>query len=331
MIVFTSDDSVANALNRTDPDLAVWAWSESLHMGSVERDYDLDAFAKRRAASFRDWGWDECVEVEADWTLRNDALMQGLAEGQEIGLLFGKGVRDQLPLARICGWLAAKANHALDKVRLLNVDSSLTDRSDQWLSKAVSSAPPAGIEAIRQYERVWEAFVSSDPKQLEGCWRSFGDGPLQEALERLLREFPSSENGLSLTECQILDALSLGIRSPRELFDRFSETEDPPFLNDWEFWLILERMATGASPLIELGDQENFLRPPNVMAWNAFHDQTLGLTQTGESVLKGSGNYAALDFQERWIGGCRVAKDNFWFWDYEARELARTTPLASAP
>lgn len=330
MIVVTSDESLGNALARTDPDLEIWAWSESLHIGRIPAGNDLKAFSKDRARLFQEWGWDECREVEGDWNLRNDALIQAIERGESIVLLFGSGIRDQLTLSRISAWLAGQASDALGKIRLLNVDSPLSERSTAWLVKALASAPNAGMQAIRQYESVWNAFVSDDPRLLERCYHSYGDGPLQESLGRLLREYPSSENGVSLTECQILDIVSLGVRAPIDVFERFRETESPPFLIDWEFWLILERMASGSCPLIDLEGGADFIRPPKGLAWKEFHDQELRLTSTGERILEGRCNYAELDFPERWLGGVRIAKDNMWFWSYETMELTQDARLAGA-
>ena len=123
----------------------------------------------------------------------------------------------------------------------------------------------------------------------------------------------------------------MGVQAPRDVFDRFCETESPPFYIDWEFWLILERMAAGKYPLIEIDGESDFLRPPKVLAWKEFHAQKIGLTKIGGRILEGRGNYAELDFQERWLGGVRIAKDNLWFWNYRSSELTRDSRLAEAP
>jgi hypothetical protein len=179
------------------------------------------------------------------------------------------------------------------------------------------------------YESVWTAFVSDDPMDLEKCFQSLESGLLKDAVDRLLREYPSAENGLSLTECQILDALSLGVTAPRELFEACRETESVPFLNNWEFWAILQRMTSGESPLIETVTGDPFLCPPRGLAWKAFEKQSLALTPFGERVLKAEEHCALDGFQERWIGGVQLAANRLWFWCYQTNSLTREPKVPS--
>ena len=330
MIVLTSDGVAANALIRTNLALDCWAWSEALHIGPIGKTNDLETFARQRAVVYGSLGWDECQEVEVDFGLRNEALKRAVDGGQEIVLLFGKGIRDQLPLARLLAWLADRASFALGRVRLALSNTDVQQTPGEVLDELVHGARTVSMAQVRQYESFWGAFASSDPMDLENWRRGSEEGLLAEAAERLMQEFPSSDNGLSLTECQILDILSLGVESPWEVFERFLETENAPYLNDWEFWLVLERLMQGYTPLATLGEGDSFLRPPKDLAWKPFQNQRIKLRLRGERVLAGEEHYGQLDFRERWIGGVRLHSESLWYWDYQQGCLTRDPLLRSA-
>lgn len=93
------------------------------------------------------------------------------------------------------------------------------------LPALLDSASQATPNEMAVYHSLWTAFISKEPKELEECYRNIDPGWPRNALFRLLREYPSLENGLSLTKCQILDSIELGISSPRSLYDRCFEVE----------------------------------------------------------------------------------------------------------
>jgi len=134
-------------------------------------------------------------------------------------------------------------------------------------------------------------------------------------MARLLWELPSSENGLSLTECQILDAVALGVARPKDLFEAVSQAENRVLYNDWEFWALLEGMFLGAQPLLEIDDRGSFLRPPLELAWTDFEGQQFRLTDGGKRILnRQEGDWGALG--ERWLGGTKIDAESVWRWDY---------------
>ncbi len=237
MVVFTSDAATVNALLETAPDWDVWAWDESLHVGLVSDEAELDAFSSKRAALFRTWGWDASGEVDSDMILRNNALTKALDDNEELVLLFGAGIRDQLTLARLCHFIFNVGESAPENTRLALLHSRASEYSGESLAERVRQAEPLSDDLVQTLSLAWRDFVSPDPTNLAERVQNWGAGIRKEAFLRLLKEFPSADNGLSLTEAQILDAVSLGVGSPRDLFGRCGETESIPFLSDWEFWL----------------------------------------------------------------------------------------------
>ncbi len=318
-----------NSLARANLEADCWAWSEALHVGPVSRTADLEAFAQERTRVYESLGWDEWVEVEADFKLRNEALSAAIRDEEEIALLFGAGIRDQMPLARLLSWLVDQSPEALERTKLALLDGLLSGESDEALAARVGNAKMPTPEQVEEYRSAWKAFTAEDPTGLELVFGGLESGPLKGALGRLLRECPSSENGLSLTEAQILDTLSLGVTSPADLFESCRETESAPFLTNWEFWAMLERMTKGSSPLMRVVVGESFLCPPKEVAWEEFHSQSLAPTEFGERVMAGEEHYGLADFQERWLGGARLAKEDLWFWDYRKGGLTQSPTIPS--
>lgn len=153
---------------------------------------------------------------------------------------------------------------------------------------------------------------------------------LAAAMERWLQELPSWENGLSITENQILDAVRLGVVFPQEIFEAVEETESAPFRTNWEFWQILARLTRGDTSLLRTQFERPFLCPPTDLAWVTFHDQKLELTETGRSALEGRIRGPQLRLPERWWGGTLIDGTNDWYWDYGRRAVVQETVPSSA-
>ncbi len=329
MIVFTSEEAAVNALSESPFEGESWAWMDSPHFGPVAPAGDLETFSRERATYFKSLGWDESDELEADFRLRNAALANALAERRSIALLFGHSPRDQLTLARMAHFFTQSPEAASESLLLASVDGAVSDIAGTQLAERVENACPFGLIEQERYARAWSEFAGSDSIGFCDWTRSLEGGCLKRALNRMLREYPSLENGLSLTEAQILDSVALGVREPRSLFERIRETEASPFLNDWEFWVVVERLTLGGTPLLERSDGKLFERPPVALAWKAFDAQVLQLTSVGEDVLEGRERYTSLDFPSRWIGGVELKAGNFAFWDYGTGSLA-SEPEVSA-
>ncbi len=66
---------------------------------------------------------------------------------------------------------------------------------------------------------------------------------VEAALLRQLEEFPSTRDGLSRTERQLLDSVALGVSSESELFERTTASDERPYLGDAPFLLYVGRLA----------------------------------------------------------------------------------------
>lgn len=83
-------------------------------------------------------------------------------------------------------------------------------------------------------------------------------------------------------------------------------------MGDTTFWQIVERLATGARPLLRLTVTPRATGLP---------DGTVALTEAGRDVLAGRTDHMALNGIDRWMGGVHLT-DGRWRWDPQKRWLA---------
>jgi len=126
---------------------------------------------------------------------------------------------------------------------------------------------------------------------------------LLEPFDRLSREFPSTRDGLSLTERRLLAAVAAGAGTAGEAFVRAAAREARPFLGDVWAYAALKRLARAGTPL--------------VAADRAVDRQTpLRVTDARTRVLAGAEDHVALNGIDRSVGGVHLSGDHVpWRWD----------------
>lgn len=151
---------------------------------------------------------------------------------------------------------------------------------------------------------------------------------LGSALERHLRQFPSRQTGLALTERYLLEAVAGGHAVPDRIFAAAQDREESRFMGDWTFWQYMGRLCSGEHPLLKCDGGSPF-RP----AWEFgsswrdidrrdFNAQRLSLTAAGEQVLSGKLDWRRLHPTDRWLGGVHLSrKTASWRWDEQRKRL----------
>lgn len=324
MRIFTNEASTVNALARADDRVEAVAWDDFLSFGRLSSSMDPAEYARARAEVYASLGWDEDNVVAADLALRNRELEEALACGEDIHLLFGGSLRDQLQLAQILFLLSSSSDQALKQVSVMVIDGPLSVFDDGALLEVAKEGELLDFPLLDVYRSAWMAVTAPDVSHVEFAYRRLSGGPyasLAAALERWLQELPSSENGLSITQIQILDTVRLGVGFPQEVFEAVQETEAVPFRVNWEFWQELNLLCSGEDPLMQTTTGTNFICPPRDLAWIPFHDQKFELTERGLAVLEGRIHLSSGSFQARWLGGARIDGGSRWFWDYGQKAI----------
>jgi hypothetical protein len=290
------------------------SWDDILHEGPTPL-ASGDDWLRVRAAYLSSAGYGDAVDILRDFKVKDDAL-ETLDGEEEVVFWFEHDLYDQLLLVRHLWWIgnrtgASNATGASGAPRFSMVSG------DEYLGLMKPEDFPSRFEGRQEIiaeqialgSEVWTTFCGDDPSRLvkfASMDRVERLLPyLPNAMHRLLEEFPSSDNGLSRSERQILAVLAEGDRTPEQAFMAASKLEDDIWLGDWSFWTIVKGLNAGPHPLLMLDVQPREDRLPT---------GTLAITETGRRVLERRADHIALNSPSRWIGGTWLTPERSWRW-----------------
>jgi hypothetical protein len=180
-------------------------------------------------------------------------------------------------------------------------------------TRACARLTPAALQLA---VRAWAAFRASAPDGL-GAIAATRSGELRflgEAFDRLSREYPSTRDGLSLTERRVLAAVADGVPDAGAAFVRAGARELRPYLGDTWCFAMMDRMANAPVPLLQVDPTG---RPVD-------RGSGLRLTDTGARVLAGGVDQVTLNGIDRWIGGVHLRGRHVqWRWDDGTETIVR--------
>jgi DNA-binding transcriptional LysR family regulator len=178
--------------------------------------------------------------------------------------------------------------------------------AEQLERAAAGAAIQLSPSALDLARAAWAALRSDDPSGLAALATTHHPELrfLGEALDRLSREYPSSRDGLSLTERRILSAATEEPSTLGAVFTPVGARETRSFLSDSLFFRILRRLAGARTPPLEVESS-----PIDASS-------KLRLTASGQRVRDSAEDYIRLNGIDRWIGGVHLAGDEArWRWD----------------
>jgi hypothetical protein len=178
---------------------------------------------------------------------------------------------------------------------------------EQLAQLPASAAFTLTDDALALAADAWAALRRRDPRGLAAivAARSPELRFLPEAFDRLAREYPSTRDGLSLTERRLLAAVAEGSATAGEAFVRAAGREARPFLGDTWAYAAMHRFAHAQAPLL-------VAEPAGAVDCHTH----LGLTETGRRVLGGDADHVVLNGVDRWVGGVHlIGRDVGWRWD----------------
>jgi hypothetical protein len=279
----TNGQSAASVIRAARLPGDVLCWDDVLHEGPVPEDVSFNQLRAIRARFIADCGWATFEDALQAFAERNRALERSL-QHDEVVLWFEHDLYDQLQLIQLLDWYATCE---IGSTRLsLVCDAEYLGPSPA--SRIAERFP--GRRAVTESDfdlarAAWRAFRSTNPREIE---RVIGGDTralpfLAAALHRHLEEYPSTENGLSRTERQALDALVAAPMAFRDLnVAAHQRREDPVYMGDTSFALHLAAMSNVPHPLL-LTTQGAHAGPPATLVESAieFH-----ITDTGRRVLE---------------------------------------------
>jgi hypothetical protein len=307
----TNGDIVVDLLRRAGLAPDALAWVDVLHEGPVPAGLDDDGLRRVRADVLAEADGIDAAEARRRLEDRDRALAANRAG--EYLLWFEADLYDQLQIAQLLARLA-ELGVAPDRVGLVCIGEypgiahfgGLGQLEPTQLPGLLEVATPLTAEAVALGAAAWAALRAPDPAGLGriAASRSPELRFLGEAFDRLSREYPSTRDGLSLTERRILAATGGGAEAG-VVFARLGEREARPYLGDLWFFRIVARLAGARVPLLELD-------PAGEVAAGT----RLTLTAAGRRVLAGQADHVALNGLDRWVGGVHLrGPEAAWRWD----------------
>ncbi|MBE2318611.1 hypothetical protein DVA67_021715 [Solirubrobacter sp. CPCC 204708] len=278
----TNGDSTVPELRATGLAPHILPWRDALHEGPVP-EQDL----RRARAHF--------LGIEEEELAGRDRTLDEL---DEFVLWFEADLYDQLQLIEILARLHARRVPA-DRIALVCIGEfpgiAHFGGLGELTAAQLSTLPrlPLTDAALEHATRAWAAFRAPEPTGLAAIATHHHPELrfLAEAFDRLGREYPSTRDGLSLSERRLLAAVAAGARTRGDAFLRAAAREPRPFMGDTWAFDRLDRLAAGPHPLLD----------------------GLELTDLGRDVLEGRADHVALNGIDRWIGGVHLTADRWRF------------------
>jgi hypothetical protein len=299
----TNGDCTVEGLRETGLAREILAWRDVLHEGPVP-DVGEEELRRVRAAFLAGEG---AADVGALAELaERDRTLAAHRDGEYV-LWFEADLYDQLQLVQILARLA-ELDVAPDRITLICIGEYLGIAHFGGLGEltpaqlrglpAVAAAPLTAA-ALQHATGAWGALRAAEPAGL-GAVASSPSRELRflaEAYDRLRREYPSTRDGLSLTERRILAAVADDAVTAGDAFVHAASREARPYLGDTWCFDAMRRFAQAPVPL---------LRAEPTSARVDRHTR-LRLTDAGRRVLHGERDHVALNGVDRWIGGVHLS------------------------
>jgi len=231
-----------------------------------------------------------------------DAELAAAADGEYV-LWFEADLYDQLQIAQVLDRLA-RLGVEPERITLVSIGEHVGFArfgglgeldGPQLVALPAHAAVPLTPEAVELARQAWAALCAPDPRGLAAivAARSPVLRFLPEAFDRLGREYPSTRDGLSLTERRLLAAVAGGATTAGQAFVRAAAREARPFLGDTWAFAAIGRLAGGEAPLLEA------VAPVGRTA-------AVSMTDAGRRVLAGAADHVELNGVDRWIGGVHL-------------------------
>lgn len=294
----------------------VLIWGDTLHEGPVPATLDLDELRPVRASFLAGLSGQPEHEILGALESRDRTLAR-FAEFEEVVLWFEHDLYDQLQLIQILDWFAGQ-QLGRTKLTLICEDRYLGPlRPDELLSMYPGRRPVTSAQ-LQLAAEAWRALCAAEPNSLARLVREDTSALpyLQGALLRHLEQFPSTRNGLSRTERQILEIAGAELLLVGSIFSASQEREERIFMGDLAFIAHLNRLVNARVPLLRVVKPESAL-------WKSEVENT----PEGRAVLRGEADHLRLNGIDRWLGGVHLQGEHVWRWDGENGNLA----FASSP
>ena len=152
-------------------------------------------------------------------------------------------------------------------------------------------------------KRAWQAITSPDPETLMEIVTTGTPAlpTMAPALERHVRQVPSVQNGLSMTQQLTLKILSdKGGMTAARLWGWYNGQYEPrPFMGDTSYWRVVADLSKADKPAVSVDGQR-------AETENVHPRSEVKLLPFGERLLRNEADWLTAKPAERWVGGVRI-------------------------
>jgi hypothetical protein len=328
---FTNGDSAVAGMRAGGIGGEIVPWRDVLHEGPVPQGLSLTELSRVRAKWLAGQGLGDLDTIEREFAERDDMLRR-FTDFDEVVLWFEWDLYDQLQLIQILDFLAGSSQQDRaetgTRLSIVSVNGYLGSLSADRFSDLHDKRREITDSMLQSGREAWDAFRSSDPRDLERVARAGSHVLefLELSLWRHLEELPSTRNGLSRSESQILEAVSQEPLSFHEIFKRVANREERIFCGDATMALYIERMSLTGDPLISYTTGEKIDAPRTADDSRAFRNAEMALTAAGREVLRCDRDWIDMGGSDRWLGGTRLdGPGTQWRWDPDARRVVQSS------
>jgi hypothetical protein len=326
MLQVTNGDTAAARIREAGLPGELLPWRDVLHEGPVPAGLSNGELREVRARFLAQQEWGDYRGILKDFVAR-DASLGRFRDHSEVVLWFEHDLYDQLQLIQVLAFFADTGEWA-SHLRAALVAEYVGSLEPVRVRSLFEARRPVSRSQVEVGRRAWEAFRAPVPTEIVALLNDeTGVLPyLGPALARHLEEYPSTRNGLSRSERQILEALS---NEPRTLGKAFRaahhEREDSLFLGDTVFAAYVERLGDAAHALVRCADGAPVASLRSAVERRRFWDQRVATTNLGRAVLLGEEDWIRIAGIDRWLGGVHLqGHESAWRWDDVTRTIVPT-------
>lgn len=311
----TNGDSVVQTWRDASLEGDYLSWVDSLVDGPVPalpREELRDVRARFVAAT----GWDTFENVRRALGKRDQTLRRW-PDCDEVILWFEHDLFDCLQLLQLLDYFAEYGSELHGRLKLIQIGSfpgverfdGLGQLSAPQLLSLLPQAKPITAAQLHLGRSAWQAFTSPDPSAFAAYANvDHAELPyLRSCVARWLEEFPSSTNGLSRTENQLLRAAAAGMEDAREIYRSSQRAEEAIFLGDSSAFRLLDHLASAAKPALLKQSRWKY-----------------EVTEFGRAVVAHEADWIEINGLDDWRGGVHLTPKSDWRWDAAERVLVQS-------
>jgi hypothetical protein len=316
MLHILNGDSTRAGLERAGVGGVFVSWGDVLHEGPTPAGVTPEEWRRVRAGYLARRGYGDEADIARRYA-EDDGIIDRWREHEEVVFWFEHDLYDQLILIRHLDWMSRLHDRQGTRWSVIQGSTYLGPLQPEQLAALFPTRVLITEAQVQLGSRAWQAYCALEPHSLEQLAREdMTPLPfLSGALRRHLEDYPSSRNGLSRSEAQLLDAVADGAETLPDAFGACAGMEERVFMGDSTFLSIAKGLASATHPLIE-ADLAGALR--------TLPSGRVSLTATGVDVRDGRADHVTLNGIDRWAGGVHLTRERHYRWNGASLVLTRS-------